>query len=316
MGRREIIDFLVKELAEVSPHSFDKKFVSELIVASVPSYIRVNTLRISPKKIEKKLKERGILLELVNKLGFVYRVVRGEGIGFLPEHLAGYFYIQDLASILTVLALDPKENELVLDACAAPGGKSTLISQLQKNKGIVVANEVDKKRAIALKSNIERMGSSNILITLHDMTKIPSEKWKEKFDKILIDAPCTGDGLLPKKEEKLSSLTTNSVGEMKRLQEKILSTGFQLLRQGGELIYSTCSFTIEENELVLKKFLETNNNSFLKRFNVPIPPEKAFMIDDSKLSIEISNYAGRYFPKKHQTIGFFIAKIGKESYSK
>jgi ribosomal RNA methyltransferase Nop2 len=256
------------------------------------------------------MRKRGIIANpLSPRLPFVATIERGSNIGYLPEHLAGYFYIQDLASVLAVLSLAPSPKDTILDGCAAPGGKTTLISQQMGNKGTVVANEIDKRRVISLTSNIARMGSTNVIVTNEDLTQLPLSTWKERFNKILIDAPCTGDGLLPHKHETLHTLSAKRVAEHSNRQKQLLQTALKMLMPGGILVYSTCSFTIEQNEAVVKWFLERNSDIELLPVDIPFDSFEGFVISDDDLSHLISSRVARLFPFPHQTVGFFISRF-------
>ncbi len=316
MIRSKIVSFLEQSFQSYPtvPNPWKGYPITRYLRGSIPTYIRINTQRIRPKQLLHLLRKRGILAKPVSpKLSFVAEVESGSNIGFLPEHLAGYFYIQDLASVLAVLTLSPSKSDRVLDGCAAPGGKTTLISQLMENKGTVIANEIDKKRIVSLSSNISRMGSTNIIVTNEDLTRLPSSKWEECFSKILIDAPCTGDGLLPNKHEKLHFLSAKNVSEHSDRQKRLLQTALKMLIPGGVLVYSTCSFTIEQNEAVVMWFLENNSNIELLPVDVPFEPFEGFVISDDELGHLISSHVARLFPFPHRTIGFFISKFQKKT---
>ncbi len=315
LARSEIMLFLEESFRSYPtvPQQWKGYPLSRYLKGSIPIYIRINTLKVKPKHLLDLLKKKGIMTSIVSpRIPFVATVDRGSNIGFLPEHLAGYFYIQNLASVLAVLALNPSANDIVLDGCAAPGGKTTLISQLMRNKGTVVANEIDKKRTVSLLSNISRMGCTNVIVTREDLTRIPSSTWEERFDKVLIDAPCTGDGLLPNKHEKLRPLSTRRVVEHSERQKKLVQTALKLLKPNGILVYSTCSFTIEQNEAVIRWLLENNPNVEILPADIPFDHFEGFIVSDDDLGRHISSAVARLFPFPHQTIGFFISKFRKK----
>ncbi len=315
MVRSKIVFFLEQSFQSYPtiPNPWKGYPILRYFRGTIPTYIRINTLRVKPKTLLNLMGKRGITAKPVSaELPFVAEIEHGDNVGYLPEHLAGYFYIQDLASVLAVLALAPSPSDKVLDGCAAPGGKTTLISQLMKNSGTVVANEIDKKRIVSLSSNVSRMGSTNVIITNEDLTQLPSPSWKECFDKILIDAPCTGDGLLPIRREKLLLLSAKKVAEHSNRQKQLLKTAIEMLKPGGVLVYSTCSFTIEQNEAVVKWFLENNTNVELLPVDIPFESFEGFVISDDDLSHRISSNVARLFPFPHRTIGFFISKFQKK----
>lgn len=268
--------------------------------------LRVNTLKISHKKLIKRMNNLGVKLRKVPYLRDGFWVEEAEfSVGAITEFLLGYYYLQEAASQVAVQVLNPKEKDLVLDTCAAPGGKTTQISQLMNNKGKIIAMEKKKHRLTSLLSNLERMGVSNVDVFLGDARNC--SKFNLLFDKILVDAPCSGNFVADKKWFEKRSV--NDLKEMSRVQKQILKSCLKVLKKNGILVYSTCSLEPEENELNIQWLLE-NFNVKLEKTNVNVGDQGLTNVFGKKLNKEIKNCL-RFWPWKMGTQGFFVAKIRK-----
>ena len=177
--------------------------------------------------------------------------------GLHPYHEAGVYYLQEASAMAPVALLDPQPGEKVCDLCAAPGGKTTQIAGRMDGKGFLLCNEINPKRAKILSSNIERMGVANALVTNEHPQKL-AEKYAGYFDRVLIDAPCSGEGMFRKEEAAVTDWSQETVEMCARRQEEILHSGAMLVRPGGRLVYSTCTFAPEENEQAIANFLATH----------------------------------------------------------
>ncbi len=187
--------------------------------------------------------------------GFYYDA--GERPGKHPYHEAGLYYIQEPSAMAAAQLLDPKPGDLVLDLCAAPGGKSTQIAGRLKGRGMLVSNEIHPGRAKILSQNVERMGAANVVVTNHDSAQLAG--WfPEFFDKILVDAPCSGEGMFRKDEAARAEWSLDHVELCRRRQQEILGNAAKMLKPGGRLVYSTCTFAPEENEGSIQEFLDTH----------------------------------------------------------
>lgn len=176
-----------------------------------------------------------------------------QSLGNHPGHICGAFYLQEPSASSAVSILDVKENDYVLDLCAAPGGKSTQIASSLKH-GFLLSNEINKKRAQILLSNIERCGVQNVLVTSDTPSKI-CHTFKECFDKVLVDAPCSGEGMM-KKHDEATNWSQDNVDYCSQRQKEILADAYLALKKDGILVYSTCTYAKEENEEVIQWFLE------------------------------------------------------------
>ena len=177
--------------------------------------------------------------------------------GLHPYHEAGVYYLQEASAMAPVTLLDPKPGERVCDLCAAPGGKTTQIAGRMAGQGFLLCNEINPKRARILSSNIERLGVANGLVTNEHPQNL-AKHYPGYFDKVLIDAPCSGEGMFRKEEAAVTDWSQETVEMCARRQAEILHSGAQLLRPGGRLVYSTCTFAPEENEQTIAAFLQTH----------------------------------------------------------
>lgn len=265
--------------------------------------IRVNTLKISKNKLKKRLENRGVILE---EIEYGFKVLKSDfSISSCPEHLFGYFYIQGEAEMNIVPLFDFKED-LVIDMCASPGGKTTQISEFMGNRGVVLAFDVD--RIEALKNNIQRLGVENCIVFKKDSTKLDIEA-----KNILLDAPCTGSGIIRKDPTRKHSRSMKDVYFCQNLQKRLLEAGIRSLKKDGELIYCTCSLEPEENEYVIDWALK-NFDISLEEINTKINGKK--LVDGfqkpfgKRLDSEVKK-CKRFLPHIHDTHGMFVAKVVK-----
>ena len=174
--------------------------------------------------------------------------------GLHPYHEAGVYYLQEASAMAPVTLLDPQPGERVCDLCAAPGGKTTQIAGRMGGSGFLLCNEWSPKRAKILSRNIERLGIANALVTNEHPHKL-ADRYPGFFDRVLIDAPCSGEGMFRKEEAAVTDWSRETVEMCARRQREILHSGAQLVRPGGRLVYSTCTFSPEENEQAVEEFL-------------------------------------------------------------
>ena len=173
-------------------------------------------------------------------------------------HELGCFYLQEPSAMLPAFLLNPKEGELVLDLCAAPGGKSMQASLLMHNRGLIVSNDIAKNRAFAISENAERMGRGNLLIVNNDFSSI-YQHYLNTFDKIILDAPCSGSGMFRKMDEMQDDWSIAKVNKYAEIQKSLILIAYAMLKEGGEMVYSTCSFSYEEDEEVIEYLLNNTD---------------------------------------------------------
>ena len=188
--------------------------------------------------------------------------------GLHPFHEAGVYYLQEASAMSAVALLDPQPGERVCDLCAAPGGKTTQIAGRMAGEGFLLCNEINPKRAKILSRNIERMGVGNALVTNEHPQRL-ADRLPGYFHRVLIDAPCSGEGMFRKEEAAVTDWSVETVAMCARRQAEILHSGAQLVRPGGRLVYSTCTFAPEENELTIAAFLENHPEFTLEAVEAP-----------------------------------------------
>jgi len=214
----------------------------------------------------------------VPEMDFVQAGVPWESMGFYydpearpglhPYHEAGVYYLQEASAMSAVALLDPQPGEKVCDLCAAPGGKTTQIAGRMLGEGFLLCNEINPKRAKILSRNIERMGVANALVTNEHPQRL-ADALPGYFDRVLIDAPCSGEGMFRKEEAAVTDWSVETVQMCARRQAEILHSGAQLVRPGGRLVYSTCTFAPEENEMTIENFLKNHPEFSLEETEAP-----------------------------------------------
>ena len=218
--------------------------------------------------------------------------------GLHPYHEAGVYYLQEASAMAPVALLDPQPGERICDLCAAPGGKSTQIAGRLKGEGFLLCNEYSPKRAKILSRNIERLGISNALVT-NETPQNLAKHLKGYFHRVLIDAPCSGEGMFRKEEAAVTDWSQETVEMCARRQAEILDAGSQLVCPGGRLVYSTCTFAPEENEQAIAAFLERNPDFY---------PESL----DAPWFIPVGNGSFRLWPHKLLGEGHFAAVLRRK----
>ena len=219
--------------------------------------IRRNNLKINKEEFEKQLKERNINFTEIEENKDFYIVEKIKNIENLDMFQKGYFTVQDLSAGMSAYMLEPKENEYILDACSAPGGKTTYIAELMNNKGKILAWDLYEARTNLIKENAQRLGINIINTETNDATKYKAE-YNEKFDKILLDVPCMGIGVIKRKPDIKWHRKPEDLKVISKVQYEILENCSKYVKKGGTIIYSTCSILEKENHGIIQKFLEKN----------------------------------------------------------
>lgn len=280
-----------------------EKFLAKMEMPPA-QYIRVNTLKTNRDELEDRLESKGFVLKRTT----LYEVLAVEkapiSTGATTEYLLGHYYIQDLSSCMAVEALDVQKNHAVLDIAAAPGGKTTFIAQKMENSGSIMALEPNGKRARSMSFNLARCGVYNTCI--FKMDGMDAEKLGMKFDRVLLDAPCSCEGVIARDLARKTSHKPQDVDYCSNRQEKLVATAARMVRPGGILLYSTCSFAPEENEMVVDNLLRRFPNITLEPFGHG--SEGLTEFGDIKFDSQLRN-ARRLYPHIHDTTGFFIARL-------
>lgn len=275
--------------------------------------IRVNPLIAEPKATVARLRALGWAGEPVGWLPHGYTVTSGlEAIKKSELAENGAMYVQNAASWIPVLALDPQPGDTILDVCAAPGGKTSHIAAMSGNQALITANDNSRPRLAKLRSNLDRLGVQNVEYTLYDATQLASKLEGKQFDKILLDAPCSGEGMMTINNDK--DFATWSVAHIKRLQQlqkKILVQAWQLLKPGGTLVYSTCTMAPEENEAVVDYLLRHNDDAWVQQLKLDLPNRVAPVMQwNDKAFNDQLKFAVRLVPSP-EIEAFFVCKLIK-----
>jgi NOL1/NOP2/sun family putative RNA methylase len=270
--------------------------------------IRTNSLVAAPDRVAERLGGKGFRLEPVAGLPYAFRVLEGRlPLGATPEYLLGQYTLQSVASMWAVEALNPREAKVVADLCAAPGGKTTLIAQLMENRGALLATDISRMRVRALRSNLSRMHVENALVMRMDAGLLPEAGLQ--VDAVLLDAPCTGEGLIPVDPTRKRSRSLQDLATLAAVQQKLIVAAAALLREGGILVYSTCSFAPEEDEQIIDYALQRCPLRVIET-GLPIG-DPGFTAPFDHPVDETLVRARRFYPYKHGTEGFFICRLEK-----
>ena len=214
-------------------------------------------------------------------------------------HELGCFYLQEPSAMLPAYLLNPEPGDLILDLCAAPGGKSMQASLLMKNEGLIISNDISKQRAFAIVENAERLGRGNLLITNNDFSLI-YDKFLNTFDKIILDAPCSGSGMFRKDNKMKEDWSYQKVLKNAEIQKSLITIAYSMLKPGGLMVYSTCSFSYEEDEEVIEYLLNSADASL-----VDIPNSELFYKNKT------NGYGIHLLPFLFPGEGHYIALIKK-----
>lgn len=292
-----IPDFLLNKLKETYPEDYEK--ITEGYNSNRINSLRINTIKSNKEEIISILKENNISYEPVT--WYQDALIINDDLNKIKElniYKEGKVYFQSLSSMIPPLVVDPKSNELILDMTAAPGGKTTQMAALSNNTAMITATEKNKIRNDRLKYNIEKQGAKKVSVLNVDARKLDEYFM---FDKILLDAPCSGSGTLLNSTP--NDFTEDLVSRSINFQKELIKEAIKHLNKNGELIYSTCSILKEENEEVLKTILEDKSLSIipiteLDTTDIPLLP--------STIKGVITVCPTEYFE------GFFVAKIKKQ----
>ncbi|MBQ3145163.1 MAG: RsmB/NOP family class I SAM-dependent RNA methyltransferase [Clostridia bacterium] len=292
-------------LQEILLNEYGEKLTNQIIngyTKNRPTTLRVNTSKVNIEDIKQTLKELKIIFKEVpwNETAIIIEDIKENEIKELDIYKNGEIYLQSLSSMIPPFVVNPKEGENILDMAAAPGGKTTQMANLSNNKAMITACEKNKIRAERLKYNLEKQGTSRVTVMLKDARKLDDFF---SFDKILLDAPCSGSGTLNLNQTDIEKVFTKELVERSiKTQKELLKKAVKILKTNGELIYSTCSILKEENEKVVEEILKLGNVEI-----VPIDAEKFKDIPLLPVNIE-----GTICVCPNELYeGFFVAKLRK-----
>ncbi|KAF9567543.1 NOL1/NOP2/sun family RNA met [Agrocybe pediades] len=331
-ARAEYIDQIVSDiasyygynefLAEKLFHLFPVNEAIEFFEANEiprPVTIRTNTLRTRRRDLAQALVNRGVNLEPIGKWTNVGLQVFESNvpIGATPEYLAGHYMLQAASSFLPVIALSPQPNERVLDMASAPGGKTTHMAALMQNTGVVFANDANKARTKSLTANIHRLGCKNVVVCSYDGREFP--KVMGGFDRVLLDAPCSGTGVISKDASVKINKSDRDFTLLSHLQKQLILCAIDSVtpesKTGGYVVYSTCSVTVDENEAVVDYALKKRPNVKLVDTGLQFGREgfTSYRGKNFNPSVKLTR---RFYPHVHNMDGFYVAKFKVEKRSK
>jgi tRNA (cytosine49-C5)-methyltransferase len=292
-------------------HDFIPDFDSfrESILKPLPLHIRINTLKADPGAVVASLKSKGASLRksLPGNETF-YTVNNLASPGNSLEYFMGHIHPQALTSCLVSQVLDPKQNSLILDLCAAPGGKTSHLAQLMGNRGLIVANELYGSRHIPLGNTLTRLGVLNAAVTAYQAQEFPL---KNRFEFIVADVPCSGEGRFRKIRPDFFYREVKDGKLLPALQKKILLRAFELLRPGGKMVYATCTYNPAENEGVVAHLLQRCEDAAVFPVTVDLPFEPGLIGWKSEKYGKQLERTLRFYPHRIDSVGFYLAGIGR-----
>ena len=295
------------------PDEQDFTAFESIVHTSPRNFIRCNTLKISPDVLISRLKQRWNIVQPFHQHPEILLIDQNLGPGELGnalEHLLGYYYVQEVSSMMSTLALNPQPQDKVLDLCAAPGSKTSQIAAMMQNIGLLMANDVKIDRIKILSANLERCGVTNAVITRNDGIALCSRLAKQnfKFDRILLDAPCSGEGTLRSSPKTFLMWNPKIVQNLSRMQKKLFAFALKVLKKGGAIVYSTCTHAPEENEDLIR-FALTNFPVSVESLSLPLKCRPGISQWDDLSFPKESTKACRIYPHDNDSEGFFVVKF-------
>ena len=275
----------------------------------LPSVVRVNDIKATPDRVRQAFEEAGVEFEAIGWHDGLFRLGEGESPGNSWPFVHGWVYGQEEVSAVPALALDPRSGERVLDCCAAPGSKTTQVAARMDDRGLLVGNDNDLGRLSALRSNAERCGVTNLVVTRQDARNFSLKPFSgEPFDRALVDAPCSCEGTVRKNPDAVESWSLDHVEGVAGVQKGLLGRSIEVTRPGGTVVYSTCTFAPEENEAVLQHAIETHDCRLVE-FDIPLQSSPGVTEWKDETFDSSMQRAKRIYPHHNDTGGFFCAKL-------
>ena len=282
----------------------------ESLLHPQPTYLTVNRLRTAPDSLVQALEGRGIpLIRASRKFDTLYLAPSLSFPGNLLEYFLGYVHPQALTSALASHALGPEKGTCLLDMCASPGGKTAHCAQLMENTGLIVSNDLYATRHVSLGHTLSRLGVFNAVLTGYQAQEFPL---KQRFDYVMADVPCSGEGRFRQTNENARYRKGKKSEALPALQKKIILRGFDLLKENGRMLYATCTYNPEENESVVD-YLLNERNADLFPFDPGVDVDQGITDWEGKTYDKRLRLAKRYYPHRVDSVGFFMARIGRKS---
>lgn len=309
--RKAALQALLQYIGRLLPNDQERTAFYQCVRTPPPASLRLNALQAQARHLRPFLHQRGQSVPWCRE-GFAWPDGNAR-LGQTIEHAMGAYYVQAKAPMLAVEVLAPQPGERVLDLCAAPGGKATQIAARMQNSGLLLVNEMQRKRVPALVGNLERCGVANHVLTQAPGTLL-TRYFPNFFDRVLVDAPCSGDGIVRKDQNMLAYWSPQDAQRLAQQQIGLLRAAYAMLRPGGTLVYSTCSLSLEENEEVLLGVLRRYGDEVAI---LPIPeaeaaerPLPAALADQFPAEFA---HCVRIWPHRHNTEGAFVARLSKRA---
>jgi NOL1/NOP2/sun family putative RNA methylase len=311
--RYEMKPLFEERMRKLLPDSEDFSEFEKIIHRKPQRFFRCNTLKIKPKELFERLSKKWDVeqpFEDFEEIILVKNELKPGELGNSVEHLLGYFYVQEISSMLPPLVLKPEPGEFVLDLCSSPGSKTTQMAAMMENKGTIIANDIKLDRVKILSANLERCGVMNTIITRNDGVGLCERLAGKdfKFDKILLDAPCSGEGTLRSSPKTFKMWNYKVVKKLSREQMKLFASAVKCLKVGGEIVYSTCTHSPEENEAVVD-FALRNFPLSVEKIVLPLKCRPGVLEwKEDKYSDEVGKCC-RIYPQDNDSEGFFISRF-------
>jgi len=305
---------LFKErMQKLLPDEKDFQKYCEIVRIPPRNFIRCNTIKISPSELLERLSKKWKVIQPYPNYPEIMLVQDNLSPGELGnsiEHLLGYYYIQEVCSMMSPIALSPQPNDFILDLCASPGSKTTQIAAMMKNQGTIIANDLKLDRIMILSANIEKSAITNTIISKNDAIALCSKlsKTSFKFDKILLDAPCSGEGTLRSSPKTFLMWNDKIIKKFSRQQKKFIAFAVKCLKKGGTIVYSTCTHSPEENEEVID-FAIKNFPLRIEKIHLPLKCREGITLWEGKQFSDEVKKACRIYPQDNDSEGFFVCKM-------
>lgn len=316
MSIKEVQYKLPKELREILENIFTSSQLDSIYRSydnGRNSSFRINNLKGQTKDVMKELMEKKIKAysHPIIKSAFIVKGNKDTELKKLDSYKQGKIYLQNISSMLPAYLLELAENQAILDMCAAPGGKSLLMAEITNDKAIIFANDINKIRRERLTYNINKQGATSIVVVGNDGCTI-GKGLNKYFDRILLDAPCTGEGIIHlKNNKKFRGWSERKVKSLVKLQKKLIESAYNALKQGGVIVYSTCTLNPFENEGVIDYILSKYDDLVIEKISLGFQNEKEGITScyGKEYNMELRKSL-RIIPNENME-GFFIAKLRK-----
>ncbi|WP_010252404.1 16S rRNA (cytosine(967)-C(5))-methyltransferase RsmB [Acetivibrio cellulolyticus] len=296
-------DWMVKKWLD----RFGESFTEELLKSNnetAPLTVRVNSLKTTREELENTLKKEGFETESAKYIENALTINNPSSLTKMEAFVKGFFQVQDESSMMVGRIFDPKPGEFIVDVCSAPGGKTTHIAELMGNRGQIIARDIHEHKIRLINEASSRLGIDIIKAEIFDASE-QDASLTDKADRVLVDAPCTGLGIIRRKPDIKWARNSNDLNEIVKLQEKILNASSKYVKPGGVLVYSTCTIEPQENEEMVKKFLKDNKEYTMEDISKQLPDG---LVKDTTKDGYIQLYTNR-----DGIDGFFISKMRKRS---